>query len=66
MTSYRCYFMIEGRHSADVEVVQCRDDDAARMVAASFLLAREELSVEVWEGSRCIAYLDRRTARIIA
>jgi hypothetical protein len=66
MTSYHCYFIDNGCHVADREVVSCRDDDAARVAAATALLRSSHPSVEVWDGRRCVAYLDRQAACVIA
>jgi hypothetical protein len=66
MTVYRCYFLDDESHVVGVDVIDCPDDEAAKVKAAKALLRSSEKAAEVWDHQRWVAYFDRATARTIA
>jgi hypothetical protein len=51
--TYRCYLLDAQRHIGRVEIIDCLDDDDARLRAHEILAARPDFcGIEVWEFDR--------------
>ena len=62
MRWYRCYFLDREARIAALEVVECSDDDEARLMALKMLRERSHhFTVEVWDQARRILCHDRDT-----
>jgi hypothetical protein len=53
MHTYRCYLLDATDHIASVKLIECPDDDAAKLIAHNILAAEPEFSaVELWDLAR--------------
>ena len=53
MHGYRCYLLDAQSHIASAEVVECRDDDEARLRAREILAEKPGYrAIEVWDCGR--------------
>jgi hypothetical protein len=51
--TYRCYLLDAQYHIALAEVIECRDDDAAKLKAREILAEKPNFrGIEVWERDR--------------
>jgi hypothetical protein len=63
MAKYRCYFLDAQSHIVAAEVIDCPDDASAQQAAAQMLRSRQHHAIELWDGPRRVARLQREPAR---
>lgn len=63
MTKYRCYFLDAQSHIVAAEIIDCPDDAGAQRAAAQLLQERQHFALELWDGPRRVARLQREPAR---
>jgi hypothetical protein len=55
MHAYRCYLLDAQSHIACAEVVECRNDDEAKLRAREILAEKPGYrAIEVWDCGRCV------------
>ena len=59
MTPYRCFLFNDANHIIGVEAETCGSDEQARQWAAHCLSEWQSPRIELWNGARKIAALDR-------
>jgi hypothetical protein len=62
MAFYRCFLLNDENHIVGVEADGWESDERAREWAMSFLGKRQSPRIELWEGGRKVAVLERQAA----